>query len=265
MLNATKEVAGSSPSEGLRVVGSSCSTEAPDGVRTTDMTVNWAPKKGLVFFGLVATCLVVANIAGIVSFYYLGHSRLQLFNVDRDRNVPDVYAGLTLLLCAALLAIISTARKQEGGRDRRRWAGLALVLLLLSIDEAANVHERTAGPMMTALHVSGATSAYVWILPYVVLLVLLAVLYVPFFLALTGRMRSLIILAAVLYVSGAVGVELLGSYWAEHRGVTSPAYELITTLEWSLQTAGVLVLAYALMSYIVSELGSPGPHIGSSE
>jgi hypothetical protein len=242
----------------------------PEAVPTEDvggptLTISCVPKRAFLWLTTIALVIVAGNILGIVSFYYLGHSRLSILDVDMDGNIPTYFSSITLLLCAVLLAIIFVGRRKGGRRDKAYWAGLALVFGLLSVDEASGLHERVAEPLRAALHISGSAYAYLWLLPYAVFLLVLLILYIPFFLSLAPRMKRLIVLSVIVYVSGAVGFEFIGSCWAQHVGMNDPGYDLITTAEWLLQIEGVLILAFALMSYIALDLANLRLRIGSPE
>jgi hypothetical protein len=228
------------------------------------MTITYEPKKVTVILGTIIVCLIVANLVGIVSKYYFGSSRIALFDFDREENVPTLYSSATLLLCAGLLAVIATAQRRQKKSDYLYWAGLALVFLFLSIDETAGIHERLIKPLRSALHTSGLLY-YAWVIPYAALMIALAAVYFRFLFSLAVKIRYLIVFAGILYVTGAVGGELIGGYWVELHGVENVTYALITTCEESLEMAGVLVFIYALMSYITSELSDLFFHIGLSK
>jgi hypothetical protein len=226
------------------------------------MTITYEPKKVAVFLGILIVCLIMANMVGIFSKYYFGYSRIALFDLDREENVPTLYSSATLLISSGLLAVIAAARKRQKKGDYLYWAGLAVVFLFLSIDETAGLHERLIKPLRSALHTSGILF-YAWVIPYGIFLIAMMLIYLRFLFSLAVRFRYLIIFAGILYVAGALGGELIGGYWAELYSVENITYALITTCEESLEMAGVLVFIYALMSYITSELNDLYFHIGS--
>lgn len=226
------------------------------------MTITYEPKKVVIVLGTIMICLIAANFAGIFSKFYLGSSRIALFELDREANIPTLYQSATMLLCAGLLAVIATARKRENKRDYLYWAGLAAVFLFLSADETAGIHERLIVPLRNALHTSGALY-YAWVIPYGVLLIGIMVIYFRFLFTIPVRFRYWIISAGILYIAGALGGELIGGYWAELHGLDNLTYTLITTCEESLEMVGILVFVHALLSYITSELKDLFFHIGS--
>jgi hypothetical protein len=61
------------------------------------------------------------------------------------------------------------------------------------------------------------------------------------------RLRFLI--AATLYLGGAIGVELVGGQLAVSGGIDNWAYCLTVTLEEGLEMAGLIVFIWALLKY----------------
>jgi hypothetical protein len=230
--------------------------------KSEETTITFEPKKVAVFLGVIIICLSLANFAGIFSKFYLGSSRIALFELDREANIPTLYSSVTILICAGLLAMIASARKRLQKRDYLYWVGLAIVFLFLSADETAGIHERMISPLRSALHTSGILY-FAWVIPYGILLIGMMVIYFRFLFTLPVRFRYLIIFAAILYIGGALGGELLGGYWTERYGQENITYTLITTCEESLEMVGILVFTYTLMSYIASELKDLFIHIGS--
>lgn len=217
------------------------------------MTIVFDPKKVIRVLGATVVCLIIANMVGVVSKYYFGSSRIALFELDREANIPTLYSSVAILLCASLLAVIAIAKKRQEKREYLYWMVLALAFLFLSVDETAGLHERLISPLRAALHTSGVLY-FAWVVPYGILLIIMAGMYFRFLFSLPVRFRYLIILAGFLYIAGALGGELVGGYWTELYGQENVTYALITTCEESLEMTGILVFVYALMSYIASEL-----------
>lgn len=54
-------------------------------------------------------------------------------------------------------------------------------------------------------------------------------------------------MAAAIYLGGAIGIELLGGYYAELYGDKNFTYSMIQTVEETLEIAGILFLIDALL------------------
>jgi len=213
----------------------------------------------------VAAILVAADALGIVvSHLRGGYHRMSIFNVDQGGNAPAYYFAVLILLLAGLLAVVSTARRAAGERDRPYWTGLAVLALCFSVDEAVGIHDRLAEYAGRILRIPVAVWTYAWVAPYAALMIIVVVIYFRFFMSLRRRIRFLMGLAFAVYVAGAIVAESIGGYFARTMSMRSAPYQLMTTLEWALEVAGVLVAIYAVMTYIDEELGGLELRTGSS-
>lgn len=60
----------------------------------------------------VVVCLIIANLIGLVSCFGFDSSRLGMFDLDQEGNVPTFYASTSLLFCGALLGVIAAAKRR---------------------------------------------------------------------------------------------------------------------------------------------------------
>jgi hypothetical protein len=212
------------------------------------------------FFAAIVLGLGLAHLAGQISTFALGHSYLfglvPLFDVGREANVPTLYSSLALLFCATLLALIAYASKHRGQRNAIYWLGLAVIFLLLAVDETAALHERLIEPVRTALNLSGYLY-FAWVVPAGLALIAFLLAFAKFIIQLPGRTRFLFILAGAIYVTGAIGFELLGAQQFEIYGhAKTVPYAILVTIEELLEMMGVVVFIHALMTYIGSNLSN---------
>ncbi len=232
------------------------------------MTFTLRPKRVAMVLGSVVACLILADIAVVISIYFLDHDYVfglvPLFHLDFEQNIPTFFSAVVILFCAALLFVIAAARKRQGERDYRYWVGLAAIFLFLSIDEAVSIHERLTNPMRAWFGASGVFH-FGWVIPYGIFVVALVLIYLRFLFQLPARIRHLILIAGAVYLTGAVGFEMVGGYYfARHGDQVDLIYSLLTTCEESLEMIGMLIFAYALMTYIASEFPGTALRIASS-
>jgi hypothetical protein len=64
------------------------------------------------------------------------------------------------------------------------------------------------------------------------------------------RILQLFILAGVVFVSGAVGMEMIGGMHSEVNGEDNVTYAMMYSFEEFLEMSGAVVFMYALISYI---------------
>ena len=80
--------------------------------------------------------------------------------------------------------------------------------------------------------------------------------YAKFLLDLPSRTRVLFISSGILFVTGAIGFELIGGWYADKHGTGNITYALITTCEELLEMLGIALFIYTLLKYIVDTFGS---------
>lgn len=217
------------------------------------MKIRLPLKRFMIILGDITGFLIVSDLVGLISKYIFGFSRISLFQLDREANIPTLYSSVGLLLCAALLALIAFARKLGRQRDVLYWTGLAFIFLFLGIDESAGVHERLIVPLRSALHASGPLY-FAWIIPYGIFTIDLGVVYFHFLLRLPTRTRFWVFLAGAFYIAGALGGEMLSGMWASAHGQDNIIYALLTSSEETLELLGILTFIYFLLLYMTTEI-----------
>ncbi len=125
-----------------------------------------------------------------------------------------------------------------------------LLFVFVSMDEALAIHERMNDPVRAALG-TGWLFYWPWIIPYGAAAILIALTYIPFFKALPARTRLFFILSAVVFLSGAIGMEMLGAAEFERAGGTfNLAVQLYSGVEETLEMLGVVGFMYALADHL---------------
>jgi hypothetical protein len=173
-----------------------------------------------------------------------------VFDLDAEGTLPSWFQSGLLLACAALLGLIGRSRA-PGDRFARHWKILACLFVYLSADEAASLHETGGFWISEGFGWMGSLGVYVWLIPAVALLAGLAIGLRAFLLHLPQRIRRTMIAAAVVYVAGAAGMELVEAALDRLEG--TPAFGLLTVVEESLEMAGLVLFVNALLSYIADD------------
>ncbi len=180
-------------------------------------------------------------------------------DLDIEKNIPSLYSGFALFFSSILFfCIFSLEEKQE--RKRRYWLGLAVVFLFLSLDEAFVLHERLSDYTAEYIKSTGILEAtgllyFPWIIPYSILMIILGLLYFRFILSLPRRTTILLILSAIIFLSGAAGFDMLGGREADLHGYYTITYIVLFTIEEFLEMIGVVLLIYTLLDYIKQRFG----------
>ena len=200
---------------------------------------------------------MLAHIGVLLSRFGWGHGRLYgllpMFDLDKEHNLPSFFSGALFLANAGLLTLIW--RTQRSARRERGWAGLAGIFVFLAFDELFSVHETLIEPVRTTYHLGGLLY-YAWVVPYAVALAVIALAYIPFWVRLDPADRLRFGLSAAVYLSGAVGLELVEGWYAV---LTQERFDVVrgvlTGLEESLEMAGLIIFLYGLLRRLESQCG----------
>jgi len=197
--------------------------------------------------------LLLVRSVGLYSTYVLGDAHanglVPLFDFNQEESVPTWFSSALLLICASLLGVIAAAQRREGG-PHLWWTMLALVFLYLSMDESLSFHERFNRPVRDLLGTSGALY-YAWVIPYALFALVLLAFSIRPLKSLAASTRNLLVLAGVLFVCGAMGMEVIGSYLATSNQMkVTFASDMVMTLEELMELAGTIILVYALMKHM---------------
>jgi hypothetical protein len=165
-----------------------------------------------------------------------------------EQNLPTWYSSSLLLLCAVQLTFVALSATQRNARFRFHWWLLALVFFYISLDEAATIHES-----LSRLFDLGGVFYFGWVIPAAIFVGAMALSYLRFLWQLDRRTRWQFILAAALYVGGALGVELLLGWWTDVYGTKNLGYGMIDLAEESLEILGASVFLIALLDYLAGE------------
>lgn len=196
---------------------------------------------------VVVAGAAVAGAGLVVELVHAGshapavEAAVELLSLSYEANVPTWYASSLLLTCALLLAVIAADVGARGGPHRARWIGLAIGFAVMSLDEAVQLHEHLGG-----LVGAGGLLYFDWVIPAAAVIAVLGAVYVPLLRDLPARRRRQVVVAAALYLGGAVAMELPLGWWTERAGGDNAVYALIDWTEETLELAGASVFALAL-------------------
>jgi hypothetical protein len=169
----------------------------------------------------------------------------RLFSLDMEGNVPTLFSALMLVSSAVLVFIWS----KSAGADRRYWLGIAIMLLYVSIDEAVQLHEPVMMQIRRVYNLGGFFY-FDWTLPGVVLVSVLGVVYLRFLRRQPPLLRRRILTAALVYVSGALGMELIDGKYASIHGEENLGYDILTNIEEALEMIGAALMLCAMLRQV---------------
>lgn len=215
-------------------------------------TLSVRPARVLAVLGTGILILVCLGMLGQYSTFFLNHERLlgfvPEFDLSKENNLPTYFSALLLLVASMLIGLIARFVRPSGVGFHRHWVALAVIFAYLSVDEIASLHERLGEPVQLLVE-PGGMFTYAWVIPGMILLCLFVAAYIRFFLHLPSRWKVLFGLSGAVYVLGALGVEMLGAWYASQYGVTF-VLSVMVAVEESLEMAGSALFIYALLDYI---------------
>jgi hypothetical protein len=172
-----------------------------------------------------------------------------LLAVNTEANIPAWFSTSILLLCSVLLGVITYTVKGAGDRYSLYWGVLCIVFVLMSLDEQVSIHERLVEPLRSLLD-TGGLLYFAWVIPGGAFVIIFGLVYTRFLFNLPVTIRRLFVAAGALYVSGSLGLEMIGGLVSDLRGEGNLLYSALVTAEDFLEMSGATIFLYALIRYI---------------
>ena len=224
-------------------------------------TLEFGLRPARVLSGMLAaiSALLVANVAGILSLHLdpdaVYQKLVPFFDFRAEHNFPTLYSSLAILFCSGLLGVIGFSTRPSDRKASNHWLVLAAVFAFLALDELLAFHEHLIVPVRDLLGTSGLLH-WPWMIPYGIATAALGLFYLPWLWRLPRRSQRLFAISGLVYLSGAVGFEMLGAREAELYGTRGAVFGLLYTLEELFEMLGVAIFAYALLAHIDAGLPS---------
>ncbi|MCA9613748.1 MAG: hypothetical protein H6724_01600 [Sandaracinus sp.] len=165
-------------------------------------------------------------------------------SLSYEHNLPTWLASGLHLLCAAALFVSA----ERATADRRAWVGLGLVFVLASVDEAVELHEQLDG-----LYEGEGALHFGWVVPGAAIALAVGLSFLGFLRRLPALDRRRFVLAAALFLGGALAMELPLGLWTEAHGDQNLGYGVLDWIEESLELAGLTTFLLALRARLRRE------------
>lgn len=175
--------------------------------------------------------------------------------LNAEYCLPAWYSSLALASCSLLLYLISIAERARGSRRWiGRWRALSAIFLYLSADEAVGIHEVTMRPLARVYHFTGPLH-FSWVIVAIPAVLMLSIYFAGFLRDLPRRIGFLFLASGIMFVGGALGMELLGGVVLEAFGEASLPYVISFSIEESLEIFGATLFALTLLEHLGSFRG----------
>ena len=186
------------------------------------------------------------NVADVFKRFDLGH----------EPSIPQFFSALGLVTASALLYMIGRFERRDNCRDRYYWYGMAIVFFGLAVDESVMFHEMVDTALGLVFEPKGVFY-FPWVIAGVLFAGVFAVIFVPFVARKSKRTVCLFALAGTVFLTGAVGMEMIASLIFENAGsdeagVMTLSHTLVQSLEELLEMLGIVLFIFALLDYLAN-------------
>ena len=206
----------------------------------------------LLFF-LLATTALFALVNGLLGLqqYLTGEVNrgilYNLFDLNIEATIPTWFTTIVLFCSSLTLAAVARTKQRERDAFRYYWWALSLIFLYLSVDEAAQIHEHWDDNLEVIDNLPGFFY-YGWVVPGMILVGISALVFARFFFHLGRATQTYLLIGAVTYVGGAIGMEMIGGYVLDTQG-PGVVTGLIVIAEESLEQVGAILFLVAFLDY----------------
>lgn len=212
--------------------------------------------------GLLAMAVLgrVLHFTGLATRSYTVQQVMRVFEVDAEQSVPTWFSCLLLLAAAALLLLVGQLRRAARAPMARHWTALGAIFVLLSIDEVVGLHNTEFVSEETARGISDYF-AIPWVFQGIAVVAVVGLAYLRFLVALPRATRRGFVLAGVIYVGGALVMEMVGASYIVRYTDAHPAVAAVVLVEEAMEMLGALVLVATLVRHLEAEYPRLGAHL----
>lgn len=232
------------------------------------VVVDLSPERAL--RALLGVCFTLVLLCAVTQVAYHAFPGIPGVGVITDRlslnsekSLPTAWAFLQLVIAAGCTLFVARLAARQGATWVAHWHVTALLLLLVGFEELLALHEDLNDHLAAGDHIGGR---YPWVIGGAVLVVALALAMARFVFALPRAVRNLVVLAAAMFVGGAVAMEAFGGWYAEAHGDDSLGAIVGWIIEEGLELTSVSIMTYAVLRFADRHLAPTTVvvHIGAS-
>lgn len=213
-------------------------------------------RRGVIWtLSLVAVTIIVAHIIVTLVRSYasrpiMGIDNLYtLFGLWAEASFANWFSSTLFLISAALLALITIAKRARGDRYTWYWAGLALVFFALAVDDAADAHGQLSYVLHAYLQTSGFL-LYAWVIPAAGMLLIFGLVYARFVWNLAPPIRWRFVLAGALFVVSALVFEVFEARYDGLHGTENMPYKIMVTIEETVEMGAIIFFIATLLTIL---------------
>lgn len=179
---------------------------------------------------------------------------LPLFNLDQELSIPSIFSVRLFWICGILTYCIGRIKKNLKDSSSKYWTYMSFIFIILGFDEGSSIHEKTVKPIKMLIRLDLPDYLkFAWVIPAIIVVLFLSIIFKKFIFALPQKSRKLLFLSLFLYLSGALFLEMFGSYYSSNYGINNLSYNVIVTIEESLEIFGLILAIYSFIDFLERE------------
>ncbi len=211
-------------------------------------------------FGLILSfVLLIIGTLHIVATYGLTHFELSSsykelasrFDMNQEVSVPTWFEQMLLFVVAVISGLIGLARRTNNLKYYKHWLGLGVIFTFLSLDEGSSLHELFTIASKNTFGENGIFSTFLyygWVVVGALVFLIVSLAYLKFWLHLPIKTRVLFFISAIIYVSGAIGVEIISGLDFARNGYNF-TYAIMNLIEEMMEGIGAIFFIYTISDY----------------
>jgi hypothetical protein len=210
--------------------------------------------------------LVTMHAAVMVAKFGFGHDHLlgmtATFDLNIESNVPTWYSSAAFLVTAVTLGVVAAVKRRQRDAFAWHWTILAVMFVYLSLDEVSRLHEhwgvvleQPLGFLRTARK-AGGMFRNLWVIPAGLLAMVVGLIYLRFLRHLPGETRRLFVISGMLFIAGAVGMEMIGSRFSALGLRAGAWFAVLVTIEELLEMGSIVLFLHGVLRYAETTIGA---------
>ena len=191
-----------------------------------------------------AAVALVAARGGLEGVAWWAHT---YFSMDSEDSLPTTYSIVMLALVAIVAAQLALSTR---GTQRIGMGLISVVFAYLAWDEGATIHERVGYFLQQRAEGDVEVAPYTWVVFGAPLAILFGIVAIGLLRSLPKGVLVRMVVAGVIFLTGAVGMEIVASR-LHLGGLTgeTPAMLALTGVEEFLEMLGVAYFFVVLLGY----------------
>lgn len=191
--------------------------------------------------------LLIASIGKEESSMFLRNA-FNIIDLDRENNISSFYGG-TLWLIASLTSLYTSNYIRKDNKQFYFWRFLSFIFFFFAVDEWVAIHEYV-GDLFAEILTSLEFGTFTWLIPGAFFILAFVLFFLYFLKSLPPTYARLILFGFLVFVLGAMGVEVLGGFAYQYYDGSSIIFRMLVQLEEMLEMMGVIIIIFAIISYL---------------